>query len=71
MSGYSVALGRGVFLFSIGGGAVSLMLVKGRGKRWGDGTEKPTGVVPCGLSGFHQINRVITDGDSGWLSESA
>lgn len=71
MSGYSVALGRGVFLFSIGGGTVSLMLVKGRGKRWGDGTEKPTGVVPCGLSGFHQINRVITDGDSGWLSESA
>lgn len=71
MSGYSVALGRDVFLFSIGGGAVSLMLVKGRGKRWGDGTEKPTGVVPCGLSGFHQINRVITDGDSGWLSESA
>lgn len=71
MSGYSVALGGGVFLFSIGGGAVSLMLVKGRGKRWGDGTEKPTGVVPCGLSGFHQINRVITDGDSGWLSEFA
>jgi hypothetical protein len=29
--GYSVALGGGVFLFSIGGGAVSLMLVKGRG----------------------------------------
>ena len=59
------------FLFSIGGGAVSLMLVKGRGERWGDGTEKTTGVVPCGPSGFHQINRVITDGDSGWLSESA
>lgn len=50
---------------------MSLMLVKGRGERWGDGTEKTTGVVPCGLSGFHQINRVITDGDSGWLSESA
>lgn len=48
-----------------------LMFVKGMGERRGDGTVKPAGVVPCGLSGFHQINRVITEGDSGGLSGSA
>lgn len=35
----------------------------------GDGTEQSAAFVPCGLSGFHQMNGVITD--SGWLSVSA
>lgn len=48
---------------------MSLMCVKGKGERWGDGTEQPAAVVPCRLSGFHQMNGVITD--SGWLSVSA
>lgn len=40
------------FFFCIGGGEVSLMFVKEKGERWVDGTEKPAGVIPCGLSGF-------------------
>ena len=41
------------------------------GERCGDDIEKPTGVAPCGLSVFHQMNRDIADGDSGWRSGSA
>ena len=48
---------------------MSLMCFKGKGERWGDGTEQSAAFVPCGLSGFHQMNGVITD--SGWLSVSA
>ena len=58
------------FILNRGRGGVVDVCQRERG-RWGDGTEQPAAVVPCGLSGFHQMNGVITDGDSGWLSVSA
>ncbi len=31
-----------------------------------EGTKKPAGLVPCGLSGLHQSTLVIADGEFWW-----
>lgn len=31
-----------------------------------EGTKKPAGLAPCGLSGLHRMTLVITDGEFWW-----
>lgn len=31
-----------------------------------EGTKKPAGLAPCGLSGIHRMTLVITDGEFWW-----
>ena len=35
-----------------------------------EGTKKPAGLAPCGLSGLHRMTLVITDGEFWWAGGS-